>query len=264
MSIRTAISRMAASFAALIFFTCPLSAQDWAREKLEKSPRHGEWVEVKHGDRNVRCFLVFPEVKEKAAAVIVVHEIFGLTEWVRSVADQLAEAGYITIAPDMLSGQTYSSVDEARKAISQLSDPQVMADLDAVAEYVAKLPASNGKVTAVGFCWGGGTVFKFANHNRDLKATYVFYGRGPSDRPGAESIQGPVYGFYAENDARVNETLPETTEAMRAAGKTFEPQIYPGAGHGFMRAGEAPDASEANLKARDASWSRWKSLLEQL
>jgi carboxymethylenebutenolidase len=183
---------------------------------------------------------------------------------VRSVADQLAGAGYIAIAPDLLSGQTYSGVDEARKAISQLSDPQVMADLDAVAAYVAKLPASNGKVTAVGFCWGGGTVFKFANHNRDLKATYVFYGRGPSDRAGAESIQGPVYGFYAENDARVNETLPETTEAMRAAGKTFEPQIYPGAGHGFMRAGEAPDASEANLKARDASWSRWKSLLEQL
>ena len=227
MSIRTAIFRMAASFAAVIFFTSPLLAQDWAREKLEKSARHGEWVEVKHGDRNVRCFLVFPEVKEKAAAVIVVHEIFGLTEWVRSVADQLAGAGYIAIAPDMLSGQTYSGVDEARKAISQLSDPQVMADLDAVAAYIAKLPASNGKVTAVGFCWGGGTVFKFANHNRHLKATYVFYGRGPSDRAGAESIQGPVYGFYAENDARVNETLPETTEAMRTAGKTFEPQIYP-------------------------------------
>ena len=264
MSIRTAVSRMAASLAALIFFTSALLAQDWAREKLEKSPRHGEWVEVKYGDRIVRCFLVFPEVKEKAAAVIVVHEIFGLTEWVRSVADQLAEAGYIAIAPDLLSGQTYSGVDEARKAISELSDPQVMADLDGVAEYIAKLPASNGKVTAVGFCWGGATVFKFANHNRDLKAAYVFYGRGPSDRAGAESIQAPVYGFYAENDARVNETLPETTEAMKAAGKTFEPHIYPGAGHGFMRAGEAPDASEANLQARDASWSRWKSLLEQL
>ena len=118
MSSRTAISRVAASFAALIFFTSPLLGQDWAKEKLEKSPRHGEWVEVKHGDRNVRCFLVFPEVKEKAAAVIVVHEIFGLTEWVRNVADQLAEAGYIAIAPDMLSGQTYSGVDEARKAIS--------------------------------------------------------------------------------------------------------------------------------------------------
>jgi carboxymethylenebutenolidase len=264
MDIRTATSRMAATFAALVFFSSPSIAQDWAREKLEKSPRHGEWVEVKHGDRNVRCFLVFPEVKEKAAAVIVVHEIFGLTEWVRSVADQLAGAGYIAIAPDLLSGQTYSGVDEARKAISELSDPQVMADLDAVAAYVAKLPASNGKVTAVGFCWGGGTVFKFANHNRDLTATYVFYGRGPSDRAGVESIQGPVYGFYAENDARVNETLPATTEAMKAAGKTFEPNTYPGAGHGFMRAGEAPDASEANREARDASWSRWKSLLEQL
>lgn len=264
MSIRTAVTRMAAFFAALNFFTCSLLAQDWAREKLEKSPRHGEWVEVKHGDRNVRCFLVFPEVNERATAVLVVHEIFGLTEWVRSIADQLAEAGYIAIAPDLLSGQTYSGVDEARKAISQLSDPQVMADLDAVTAYVAKLPAANGRVTAAGFCWGGATVFKFANHNRDLKATYVFYGRGPTDRAGVESIQRPVYGFYAENDARVNETLSETTKAMKAAGKTFEPQSYPGAGHGFMRAGEAPDASEANREARDASWSRWKSLLEQL
>ncbi len=255
---------MAASFGALVLFSSPLSAQDWAKEKLEKSPRHAEWVEVKHGERNVRCFLVFPEVKEKAAAVVVVHEIFGLTEWVRGVADQLAEAGYIAIAPDLLSGQTYSGVDEARKAISQLSDLQVMADLDAVAAHVAKLPASNGQVAAAGFCWGGGAVFKFANHNRELKATYVFYGSGPSDRAGAENIQGPVYGFYAENDARVNETLPGTTEAMKAAGKTFEPQIYPGAGHGFMRAGEAPDASEANREARDASWSRWKSLLKQL
>jgi carboxymethylenebutenolidase len=264
MRIRSAIFGIAASFVAVSFFASPLLAQDWAREKLEKSPRHGEWVEVKHSERSVRCFLVFPEVKEKAAAVIVVHEIFGLTEWVRDVADQLAEAGYIAIAPDLLSGQTYSGVDEARKAISQLSDPQVVADLDAVAAYVAKLPASNGKVAAVGFCWGGATVFKFANHNRDLKATYVFYGRGPSDRAGVENIQGPVYGFYAENDARVNETLPATTEAMKPAGKTFEPKIYPDAGHGFMRAGEAPDASEANLQARDASWSRWKSLLEQL
>jgi carboxymethylenebutenolidase len=264
MSIRIAAFRMAVSFAALVLFSFALLAQDWAKEKLEKSPRHGEWVEVKHGERNVRCFLVFPEVKEKAAAVIVVHEIFGLTEWVRGVADQLAEAGYIAIAPDLLSGQTYSGVDEARKAISQLSNSQVMADLDAVAAYVAKLPASNGKVTVAGFCWGGGAVFKFANHNRELKATYVFYGPGPTDRAGAESIQGPVYGFYAENDARINETLPETTEAMKAAGKTFEPQIYPGAGHGFMRAGEAPDASEANRAARDASWSRWKSLLQQL
>jgi len=107
MSIRITNSWVAAaSFAAVIFITSPVLAQEWAREKLEKSPRHGEWVEVKHGDRNVRCFLVFPEVKEKAAAVVVVQEIFGLTEWVRSVADQLAEAGYIAIAPDLLSGQT--------------------------------------------------------------------------------------------------------------------------------------------------------------
>src|SRR5262245_17453973 len=79
-------------------------AQDWAKARLEKAPRHGEWVKVKQGNREVNCFLVFPEVKDKATAVVVIHEIFGLTDWVRGVADQLAEAGYIAIAPDLLSG----------------------------------------------------------------------------------------------------------------------------------------------------------------
>ena len=247
-----------------LFHSQPLVAQDWAREKLEKSPRHGEWVEVKHGERTVRCFLVYPEVKTKAAAVVVVHEIFGLTDWVRGVADQLAEAGYIAIAPDLLSGQVLTGVDEARKAISQLPEAQVMADLEAATAQVGKLPACNGQVAIAGFCWGGGTVFKFANQSPNLKAAFVFYGPGPTDSAGVAKIACPVYGFYAENDARVNSTIPKSEEEMKAAGKTFEPQTYPGAGHGFMRAGEAPDASEANRKARDEAWSRWKSLLQKL
>jgi carboxymethylenebutenolidase len=162
-------------------------AQDWAKARLEKTPRHLEWVKVKHGDREVNCFIAYPEVKDKATAVIVIHEIFGLSDWVRGVTDQLAEAGYIVIAPDLLSGSAsggggtaeLGSGDAVRKAISSLPPDQITADLKAVADYVAKLPASNGKVAVGGFCWGGTQTFRFATNNKDIKAAFVFYGSGP-------------------------------------------------------------------------------------
>ncbi len=246
-------------------------AQDWAKAKLEKSPRHGEWVKLKHGNREVQSFVVYPEVKDKATAVVVIHEIFGLTDWVRLVADQLAEAGYIAITPDLLSGANgkagtaeLGGGDAVRKAIMSLPPDQVTADLNAAADYVAKLPACNGKVAVAGFCWGGGQSFRYATNNKNLKAAFVFYGTAPTDEAALERIACPVYGFYGGNDARVNATIPKTTEQMKKAGKTFEPVIYEGAGHGFMRAGETPGASEANKKARDEAWTRWKDLLKKL
>ena len=248
------------------------SAQDWAKAKLEKSPRHGEWVKVKHGDREVNCFITYPEVKDKATAVIVIHEIFGLTDWARSVTDELAEAGYIAIAPDLLSGSVTNGGTEeliksggnVGKAIQALPPDQITADLNAVAEYVAKLPACNGKVVVAGFCWGGTQSFRLATNNKDLKAAFVFYGTGPGKDDELARINCPVYGFYAGNDARVTATVPKATEQMKAAGKTYEPVTYDDAGHGFMRAGEAPDANDANKKARDDSWKRWQELLKKI
>lgn len=247
-------------------------AQDWARAKLEKSPRHQEWVKVKHGEREVNGFIVYPEVKEKATSVVVIHEIFGLTDWVRSVADALAAAGYIAIAPDLLSGMApkgggssdFDGTDAARKAVSELPPDQVTADLNAVTSYVAKLPAANGKVAVSGFCWGGRQTFRFATNNKDIKAAFVFYGSGPEEKDAIARINCPVYGFYGGNDARVNATIPQSVELMKEAGKTYEPVTYEGAGHGFMRAGEAPDASEANKKAHDEGWKRWLELLKRL
>jgi len=247
-------------------------AQDWARARLENSPRHLEWVKVKHGNREVNCFLAFPEVKEKATAVVVIHEIFGLTEWVRGVADQLAEAGYIAIAPDLLSGAApggggtaeLGGGDAVRKAIAALPPDQITADLQAVVEHVAKLPACNGKVAVGGFCWGGSQAFRLATNAKEPKAFFVFYGSGPESEAELARIQGPVYGFYGGNDARVNATIPQTTELMKKLGKQFDPVIYDGAGHGFMRAGEAPDASEANRKARAEAWQRWREMLKGL
>ncbi len=255
-----------------ILICASASAQDVSKERLEKSPRHQEWVAIKHGERTVHAFLVFPEVKNKALAVVVIHENRGLTDWVRSVADQLAEAGYIAIAPDLLSGMApqggktsdFPSGDAAREAISNLPAEQVTADLNAVADYVAKLPAANGKVVVAGFCWGGRQSFRFATNRADLKAAFIFYGTGPETAEEMARIKCPTYGFYGGNDARVNETIPQTVELVTAAKKSFEPMTYEGAGHGFMRAGEEANASEANKKARDEAWVRWKALLEKM
>ncbi len=247
------------------------SAQDWAKPRLEKSPRHLEWVDVKHGNRTVKSFIAFPEVKDKATAVIVIHEIFGLTDWVRGVTDQLAEAGYIAIAPDLLSGvgpkgggtEELGSGDAVRTAIRSLPPEQITADLNAVMDYVSKLPACNGKVVVAGFCWGGAQTFRYATDNQKLSAALVFYGDAPDSEAKLAQIKAPVYGFYGGNDARINAGIPKTTELMKKAGKTYDPVIYDGAGHGFMRAGEMPDAKEPDKKAREQAWQRVKEILKK-
>lgn len=211
---------------ALLVLSQTLSAQDWAKARLEKSWRHGEWVQFKSGERTIKAFVVYPERKEKAPVVLVIHEIFGLTDWVRGVCDQLAENGVIAIAPDLLSGQTFADVDGARKAISTLPMEQVKADLDATAAYAEKIPAANGRLAVCGFCWGGGWAFGYASINPKLKAAYSFYGTAVDDSADAAKIACPVYGFYGENDERVNATIPKAEELMKAVGKKYEPVIY--------------------------------------
>src|SRR5689334_21414097 len=209
--------------------------QEWAKERLKKSPRHQEWVKVKNGTREVNSFVVYPEVKNKATAVVVIHEIFGMSDWVQSLTDQLAEAGYIAIAPDLLSGMGpngggTSSLgrDGVGQAIRDLPPDQITADLNAVADYVSKLPAANGKVVVTGYCWGGSQSFRFATNRPSLKAAFVFYGSAPqsnaqgqpfvADKAALARIGAPVYGFYGENDMRIDATIPPTTDAMKEVG----------------------------------------------
>jgi carboxymethylenebutenolidase len=258
-------------------------SQDWARQQVDKSPRHHEWVNLKSGTRVVSAFVAYPEVKTRAASVVVIHEIFGMSDWVQMLADELAEAGYIAIAPDLLSGMgpngggTSSFPDGTAigKAIRDLPKDQITADLNAAADYVVKLPAANGKVAVAGFCWGGTESFRFATNRPSLSAAFVFYGTGPETPEATAAIKAPVYGFYAGNDARIGATLPKTSEMMKAANKAYEPVTYDGAGHGFMRAGETPpppadadpkvrEAFAGNKKARDEAWVRWKLLLKKL
>ena len=258
-------------FFALAFVSLPLLAaeliKDFGKDRLNKSPRHGEWVDIKSGDRTIKAFVVYPERKDKAPAVLVISEIFGLTDWVRSLCDELAENGMIAIAPDLHSGQKFEDLDGARKATSALPKEQVKADLDAASDYaLTRIPSCNGTLAVCGFCWGGGVTFVYANENPKLKGAYSFYGTAPNEASGVANISCPVYGFYAENDERVNATIPKAEELMKAAGKKYEPVIYKGAGHGFMRSGEPtnPQMREADRKARDEAWARWKKLLEQL
>jgi carboxymethylenebutenolidase len=255
----------------LVALTCTvLVAQDWAKARLEASPRHREYVTLKHGSRSVQTLVVYPETKGKASVVVLIHEIFGLSDWAKEMTDELAGQGFIVIAPDLLSGygpngggsSEFASQDATVKAVSGLDADGVMADLDAAADYGGKLPAANGKIAVAGFCWGGSKSFAFATHRKDLSAAFVFYGTGPDDVSG---IRAPVFGFYGGNDARVDATIPGTTAAMKAAGKTYEPVTYDGAGHGFMRAGEDPSNTvPGNKTARDEGFARLVKVLKAM
>ena len=309
----------------------PCAAQDWAKQILTKSPRHGEYITIKEpSGRALQAFVVYPEVKDKAPVVVLIHEIFGQSDWAKEMADELAGAGYIVVEPDLLSGfgppmtglpndamkpktagansaikgQAFPGVpkcdpmpcpastpedhahmnmgtpttgaaymamspggtaafpnqDAVVKAVSSLDANVVTGDLDAAADYGKKLPSANGKLYVAGFCWGGGKTFLLATHRKDLSAAFVFYGP-PPPADAMQNITAPVYGFYAGNDARISATIPQTQTDMKAAGKTYEPVTYDGAGHGFMRAGEAPDANAANSAARAAGFRRLVDLL---
>lgn len=266
----TKLHRIPVLLSVLFLGTTFCSAQDWAKARLDASPRHHEYVTLKHGARSVQAFVVYPEVKEKAPVVVMIHEIFGLTDWAKEMADELAGEGFIVIAPDLLSGfgpngggsSEFPSQDATVKAVSGLDPAGVLEDLDAAADWAGHVPAGNGKIAVAGFCWGGGKSFAFAAHRKGLSAAFVFYGPGPAD---VTTVTAPVYGFYAGNDARIGATVPDTTAAMKAAGKFYEPISYDGAGHGFMRAGEDPtNTNPANKTAREQGFARLVKLLHAM
>ena len=241
-------------------------------ERLEDSPRHQEWITLTHGERSLQAFLVYPETDKKVTGVIVIHENRGLNDWARSFTDQLAEKGYIALAPDLLSGSgpqggktsDFPTSDAAREALYQLDPQQITADLHAAYDYLKKLEATNGKVAVIGFCWGGSQTFRYATNQSGLEASFVCYGRAPKEGQGMDRINAPVYGFYGGNDQRVNASLGATERQMKEAGKTFLPVIYQGAGHGFMRSGEATGATPENVKARADAWERLLNLLGEI
>lgn len=232
-----------------------------AEAALAASPRHGEWVEIEVASQTgppLTTWVVYPERAEKAGAVIVIHEVYGLTDWVRAVADRLAAEGFIALAPDLLSGfgpdggGTESLGDRVREAIGALRPEEAVQRLDAVREYALALPAANGRVGTVGFCWGGSTSFDYATEQRELDAAVVYYGTSPQEPYDYRRIEAPVLGLYGEDDARVNATIPLAREQMEDLGKPYTVHVCEGAGHGFLRQQDGCDG--ANLRAAERAW----------
>jgi len=227
---------------------------------LNRSSRHQEWVDIKvpGSATTLKTFVVYPERKEKAGVVIVIHEIFGLSDWVRGVADQLAEDGFIAIAPDLLSGKgpngggTAELAEKATQVISTLTPEEILAGLNAVRDYGMKLPAANGKTGVVGYCWGGTQSFNYAVNQPGLNAAVVYYGTSPSDPAAYAKVKAPVLGLYGGNDARVDATIPTAEENMKKNGKSYQPNVFEGAGHGFLR--QQTGANGANMQATEKAW----------
>jgi carboxymethylenebutenolidase len=229
-----------------------------ALARLNSSPRHGEWamISIPPSD-SVRAWIVYPESKTKAPVVVVVHEIFGLSDWIRGVADQLAADGFIAIAPDFLTmknlpaGSDSAATQAAVAAIRTLDPAQVQRMIDGVARYGMALPAAQPRYGVVGFCWGGGVSFAHATHAPSLGAAVVYYGVSPKTE-NFSTVQAPVLGLYGGNDARVNATIPAADSALRALGRTYSPNRFEGAGHGFLR--QQNGQNGANLAATQKAW----------
>lgn len=246
----------------------PSEAQ--AKAALEKSPRHGEYVDVKMPSDGapIRTWIVYPERKDKAGVVILIHEIFGLSDWMRGVADQLAREGLIAVVPDLISGlgpngggsDSVPSRDDVVKLIRGVTPEMATARLDAVRDWAVHLPAANGKSATLGFCWGGGRSFAYAATQPALNAAVVYYGTSPEAADLAR-IKAPVLGLYGGDDARVVATVGPAEAEMKKLGKTYETHVYDGAGHGFLRAQD--DRAGANLKATQNAWPRTVAFLRE-
>ncbi|HET7790954.1 MAG TPA: dienelactone hydrolase family protein [Gemmatimonadales bacterium] len=212
---------------------------------------HSEYVKYASGKDSITAYLVYPERRDPAPAVIVIHEIFGLTPWVRSMADSLATAGYVAIVPDLLSrrGGTPATDDSSRKLIMTLPPDSVTADLDATAGYLKSLKAVRAdRLGVIGFCWGGGQSFRYATNNAALRAFVVCYGPSP-DTATVARVKAKGLGFYGENDARIDAGLPDLAAAVRRHAVDYRYTVYPGVGHGFFRTRENPAVADSAWRA---------------
>jgi carboxymethylenebutenolidase len=259
--------------------------QVWVREKLAKSPRRSQWIDVKNGDREIHAWIVYPRTSGKVPVVLVLHEAFGMTDSTRLTADEIAAMGYIAIAPDMVSGlgpnggnaDSFTELGSVSSVLTHRTDESINSDLNALGDYAEELPSSNGKLAMVGLSWGGGAAFRFVTteHRKDLKAIFVFYDVGPpketqkiaaaSTALSVEAISVPVYGFYPTRDLRTMAGLQATKDAMAAAGKLFQTVVYQDADHAYMRVYEDPaNNNPANKRAYEDSMERLKTRLKKM
>ncbi|MFN8589685.1 MAG: dienelactone hydrolase family protein [Candidatus Eisenbacteria bacterium] len=241
-----------------------------AKAVLETSPRHGEFVDIAVPGRAapLRAWVVYPERRDKAPVVVVIHEIFGLSDWIRGVTDQLAKEGFLAVAPDLLSGlgpngggtESLACRDDAVKLVRTLKSDSVQACLAATRAWATAQPSASGRCGAVGFCWGGSTSFQFAIAQPSLDGAVVYYGASP-DSAALQRLAAPVLGLYGEDDARVVATVEPAKRVLAARKAAFETHLYPGAGHGFLR--QQDQREGANLAASRQAWERTIAFLRE-
>ncbi|MFN8178390.1 MAG: dienelactone hydrolase family protein [bacterium] len=246
------------------------AGEEGAKDALEKSPRHHEWVDVAipGSKTKVATFVAYPERADKAPVVLVIHEIFGCTEWARGVGDRLAAEGFLAVVPDLISGlgsngggtDSFKAKEEVLRAVRDLPAEDVTARLDAVSKWARSQPSASGKVATIGFCWGGTQSFRYATSRPELAAAVVYYGTPPDS--GMAAIHAPVIGFYGGDDARVTATVDSTAIKMKALGKSYESHVYPGAGHGFLRAQDGRNG--ANMNATMQAWPATIAFLRKM
>jgi len=259
MKIRTVLAHLVVALALAVSVapaqevTLPPDA-DAAPAALKDSPRHGEFVYIplEGSDTKLKLFVVYPERADKAPVVLVIHEIFGMTDWTNGVADAFAREGFIAVAPDLISGME-GAEDNPREAIGKLTPEETVKRLNAAMDYGLGLPAATGTVGCVGFCNGGAKSFYYAGQQAKLGGAVVFYGTSPETEL-LSKIDCPVQGHYGGNDNRVNSTIPDAEAEMKKLGKPYEVNIYEGAGHGFLRQLDGQDG--ANLKAGQQAWAK--------
>jgi carboxymethylenebutenolidase len=271
-----------------------------AAARLQSSPRHGEWVKIpwEQGSADsLMAWVVYPssaDSRTKAPVVVVVHEIFGLSTWVRSVADQVAADGFIAIAPDFLSrvrggpSTVELQADTARRMIAAVNSSERNRAISAAASYAMMLPAAQQRYSVIGYCWGGQTVFMHAINGgvKGFSGGVAFYGAPYStggrpatateaavpatiDADSIARIKVPTMLLNGAKDVRISASMPAIDSIMKAKKKSYTGINYEGAVHGFLRAQDDPKATRdpaeeaANLAAARDAWPRTIAFLKK-
>ncbi len=232
----------------------PVAFLESARANVSSSE-----IQYPSGNFSITASLSLPSDSGPAPGVIVIHENRGLNDHTRDVARRLAAAGYVALAPDLLSrkGGTAAtdSPDHARTLIREIAVEEAIQDLLAGHEYLKKRPELRGqKVGSVGFCWGGARSFLLATADSELAASVIFYGSTPEHQK-LDAIECPVLGFYGELDRRITSKVEETAQAMKSRNKSYEYKIYAGADHAFF------NDTRAERYHEEAAQDAWKQML---
>ncbi|MGN6537476.1 MAG: dienelactone hydrolase family protein [Mesorhizobium sp.] len=259
------LTRLAGSGAAAAAIMPLLAANSASAAQVAADDKRikGEDVTFKGGKGNIKGYLVRPaESSGKLGAVIVIHENRGLNEHIRDVARRVALEGFIALAPDLLSseGGTPANEDKAREMISGLDPAQPIADGLATVAYLKTIEGGNGKVGAIGFCWGGGQVNMLAVNAADLDAGVAYYGAQPKDEAAIAKIHAPLLLHYAGLDERINAGIEAYRKALDADHKEYTVYVYDGVNHAFNN---DTSAARYDKAAADLAWSRTIAFLKE-